>query len=364
MIEDSEGETRATPAQPVQNQPIPARNEPLHDSPSAELEDLRRWLKQTKEAEELKFLRGIRQRYEQGDLTAIEAVPNVEGGTTRRPPIPSGSLPRPEPPHVFKKKDRADYNRWERDCEGYFIRAPTSFLQEQQKVDFGVMYISETLKTLWRSQYTEESMLLGWTPTWDDLKRVMLNSLGTPEERRQMAYEQLTKAKQRTGQSPTELLDYLRPMWEELGHTYSPQLQLMSYMAALSADVRDDIEKLPPTMRNTLPLVEEQANIVYRRMAVRKPSRLGIPKDREQKSKDTPSEPTGASKNPRGKKRHRLDKSKPNRAEKGLNGPAAPTPTCWNCGQAGHKKPDCTNEKVPGSDPREQTSGKDKGQKK
>ena len=100
-------------------------------------------------------------------------------GSASRP-----ALPRPEPPHVYQKKNRQDYNMWERDCEGYHIRSLNDFRTEGQKIDFGVMYISEPLKSLWKTycqgQLYETPL---WIPTWAQFKAKMLDALGTLAER-------------------------------------------------------------------------------------------------------------------------------------------------------------------------------------
>ena len=61
----------------------------------------------------------------------------------------------------------------------------------------------------------------------------MLNALGTPSERKQQAYETLKRTHQKPGQSPTDLLDYLRPLWEELGTSQTTELQVLEYISTL-----------------------------------------------------------------------------------------------------------------------------------
>jgi hypothetical protein len=226
------------------------------------------------------------------------------------------------------------------------------------------MYISEPLKTLWRAHcLVEQTAFLAWIPTWASLKAVMLNSLGTPQERRKLAYEQLKSCRQRSGQSPTELLDYLRPLWEELGPTVTPELQVIEYMLALRIDIQRDLERLPVTMRNTIPMIEEQANIIYRR----------TPSARDQKDhsgKQKPNRPRRGSDGSEGDgkppKKSKRPKAEHNGPKWGRKPEASTTPrpiTCFNCGQPGHKSFDCTNAAKPGSDPRKDKSGKDRGRK-
>lgn len=61
----------------------------------------------------------------------------------------------------------------------------------------------------------------------------MLNTLGTPAKRQQLAYKSLKRCKQRPSQSPFNLLDYMRPLWEELGDFYLEEMKVLEYTAAL-----------------------------------------------------------------------------------------------------------------------------------
>jgi hypothetical protein len=89
-------------------------------------------------------IRALRARYEAGDLTAIMEDPSNPRQPLKIPTVSSHGLPRLKAPETYTKRNRAEYNRWERDCEGFFTRSPANFVLEQQKVDFGLMYASET----------------------------------------------------------------------------------------------------------------------------------------------------------------------------------------------------------------------------
>lgn len=88
-----------------------AQAEPTDASPSTELEEMRAWLKRTEELEELRALRELRARYEAGDLTAIQSLQKVALQTKATLAEPSSNLPRPDPPQLYQKHNRAEYNR-------------------------------------------------------------------------------------------------------------------------------------------------------------------------------------------------------------------------------------------------------------
>lgn len=235
---------------------LPARQDNPEDSidPSPELQAARQWVRRKQLDEELRQLLEIQARYALGDTQAVHAYKPGVGVVAPAGLHGSGSssLPRPKDPTTYNKKDRSEYNRWERDCEGFFLRTPHSFATEERKVDFGVMYISETMKSLWRAHIDSmEDDCTQIVPTWAMLKQVMLNALGTELERRQVAYEQLLKAKQRHGESPTDLLDYLRPIWEELGETLTKKGHLQAFITALRPDIQRGLLLAPQYRRET-----------------------------------------------------------------------------------------------------------------
>jgi hypothetical protein len=325
-----------------------------------ELAEMRKWLEKTKQLEELRTLREARARYDAGDPNALRLLGTGGIVTNPYPQAPSSSLPRPEPPQTYAKRNRTEYNRWERDCEGYFTSSPINFRTEQQKVDFGVRYISEPLKTLWRAHCMTEQLLIPlWMPTWLELKTVMLNSLGTPQERRQTAYEHLKNCHQRQGQSPTELLDYMRPLWEELGTAHTPELQVIEYTAALRPEIQKDLYLLPVERRSTLPQVEEQANVIHRR---RGPVRGQHP----QGGKSKGTRPRGGSDGSEGERKPLKKARRPHPAHfapKRYPKPHVDVITCFRCGAPGHRSYECTQPKKEDKKPLETVVVKGKGPK-
>ena len=133
------------------NPPVVGQNVPEAQTVAQELEQMRSWLQQIRDQRELEKLREIRTRYEAGDLDAIKEPQTGAKTAVTAITASASSLPRPEPPTKYAKANRAEYNRWERDCEGFFLKSPAHFTLQQQRVDFGVTYISEPLKTLWQA---------------------------------------------------------------------------------------------------------------------------------------------------------------------------------------------------------------------
>jgi hypothetical protein len=359
-----EGDMRATMARNDEEDLEPTQEGPPRLTAAEELQLLRTWLKEAEEAEELRRLRDIRARYEAGDATALQKTPLVPPTPTTTATMPSASLPKPEPPTKFEKRDRAQYNRWVRDCEGYFERSHANFQFEKQKVDFGVMYVSNPLRTLWETNILVHTTATpGWVPTWMELKSVMLNSLGTPAERRKLAYDAIRKVRQDAGRSPTDLLDDMRPLWEELGPAVTPELQMLEYTSALRPDIQADLERLPLVMRSNLAMIEEQANIIYRRKNQNRESRDQPNKNKQQRPRAGSNGLGGDAKPPKKAKKHGMVKNGPKRGKTPHSDEPSEPIKCYNCGQPGHKRFECTNLEKPGSDPRKVKSGKEKGQK-
>ena len=339
-------------------------NEPESSPLDEELAEIRRWFEETQKREELIRLREIKARYLQGDTLAIQGL----GSTTKTAVAPasasSSGLPRPEPPQVYAKRSRAEFNRWERDCESYFDRVPGYFLEERRKVDFGTMYIIEPLKTLWKAYCsTEQEHLPIWKPTWLALKTLMLNALGTEGERKQQAIETLKRVQQKPNQTPTELLDYLRPQWEELGDSYTLEFRVHDYNAALSKEIQDDLALLPWERRKTLLQVEEMANIIYRRRHHSREQRDAKTQNRTTQKRKGSAEPEGNTKPPKKAKKATSGHSAPKSTPKADAKATKPTVTCWGCGEVGHKRPDCPKAEKPSKDSYQAKSGKEKGQK-
>jgi len=341
-----------------------AQDVPMVDEVDRELQELEAWHEKATKLQRVARLREAQAKYLAGDTNALQTTRGGIQLAATVPTVSTAGLPRPEPPHVFTKRNRADYNRWKRDCERYFERLPANFPQEVQKVDFGAQYLSETMKSLWEAHRADQLRLSPlWAPTWVTMKAVMLGSLGTLSERRQWAYEALSKARMFAHSNPTELLDYMRPYWEELGDTHGPALQVMGYIHALPEDIQKQLFMYPLERRETLTQVEEAANRIFRQRTSSK-NHQGEKPQKEHKSgkngskgeggsKETPKRSKGGSPGHYDRKRTKGGKPKPEHANI----------TCYLCKEVGHYASDCPNpekskKSKEGSDP-----GKGKGQK-
>jgi hypothetical protein len=334
------------------------------DNPyEAELIEMRRWYAVTKAKEELASLRLMKARYEAGDRTLFQSLDPSTRTAFPQARGASSSLPKPEPPHTYTKKNRREFNQWERDCESFFLRSPANFITEEHKVEFGSRYISENLKSLWRAHCeSRQRSSPQWQPQWSNLKTVMLDALGTPSERKQQAQEALKRCRQRSGQTPTDLLDYMRPLWEELGSAHSPELQVLEYISALHDNIRQDLFLLSEDRRNTIPSVEEQANVIYRR---RGRQDLQSGNERSKKPQPTSHADEGDAKPPKKQRRSEQGQKGPSSANPKSKGfpPPGPGYICRKCGVAGHWHQNCPKPTAQSSESVEVVPGKAKGSK-
>jgi hypothetical protein len=347
------------------------QNDPERARITSELEVLRQWAKETEEREELNALRELRLKYTMGDPSALLVFRKGSMAPPKAPTSSASQLPRPDPPQKYAKTNRAEFNRWERDCEGFFLRAPDNFLTEEQKVDFGARYLAENLKTLWRTHcatnlYHDPL----WAPTWVGFKTIMLDALGTPAERKQAAYEALKRCKQLPRQSPTDLLDYMRPLWEELGSSHTAELQVLEFVSALLPEIQKDLFLVPNDRRDTIPKAEEQANIISRRRAhrgtqhVEKAQGSHHPGKRgPTKHKQTGSDQEEGTKTPKKSQDGKRGRNEPERPTKGRKWGTKFAKSCWACGEAGHFRNACPKNKDRPKDTPIEKSGNDRGQK-
>lgn len=338
---------QSTPLQPGMGQDTP--HLPTTDSDvsagratAQALAELQQWFREEQDRRELRRLEELRRRFEQGDVSALdEAVATSRPTQVTRSALERANLPRPEPPHRYEKKNRADYNRWLRDNEDYHAKNPVHFQEDKQKLSFGLQYVNESLRTLWEVHVAQERRDNPcWTPTWEDLKEKMLGALGTLEERRQAAFDSLKASRQKPTQSPTDFLNYLQPLWVEVGET-NPARMMVEFTGALLEEVRKELRRLPQQSKATLSQVEQEANRIYRDLAQGNKIKKGSNKDRRRQRSSPEPAPT---------------RQTPKKPKKGDDGPLRPRPprdgkekpkgdvVCYACKEPGHVVPKCPNE--------------------
>jgi hypothetical protein len=185
----------------------------------------------------------------------------------------------------------------------------------------------------------------------------MLSTLGTLSERRQEAFDALKSCRLKTGQSPTDLLNYMRPLWEEVGETNEDRM-VNEFISALSDPIRKDLDLLPRLQLETLPEVEEHANVIFRRRQRSYGGRDGGARDsRKRRGSDASGEGTKPA------KRARMGQKPPKRSGTGDARPDGHSVVCWTCRQRGHKSPDCPQRKDKLDGAPEPRPGNGKGQK-
>ena len=312
----------------------------------SQLEYEREWAQLQKDRAELESLRHRRSRIQDGSLDVLqENSPQPQAAPIERP---KSYLPKPEPPHTFKARGRSDYNQWVRDCEKYHHRSPTDFRTEEEKVDFGAQYLGEVQRTTWEiwvgSQQHHDAE---WVPTWTDLKNQMLATMGTTEERQQLAFDRIKAAKQGK-HTPIELLNYLRPLWTEVSEINESRM-INEFVAALNQDVRDILERGGPGVYKTLAEVELKANQAYR--TLRKAKGKGSddakrPKKREASPGASGDESDGSREGHKSRKRpkrgHNQHKDGKGKSD-GAKDAWKTSIRCYTCDQPGHIASNCPN---------------------
>jgi hypothetical protein len=226
------------------------------------------------------------------------------------------------------------------------------------------MYLSEVLKTRWADQVRAEVLQNPlWTQKWASLKAVMLNTLGAPLDRQSAALEKLKRCKQQSGQSPAELLDYMRPLWEELGSATSPLAQVLEFTAALRREVNDDVTREKAEDRMTLPQVEVLAERSWRRHGLDRTTKDPAPKEKPQRTRAASQELVGDAKPPNSAKKARLGRFAAKKAKKPEADADKSRLTCYNCGKPGHPFYKCKEPRKAKDASKKDTAEKDKGRR-
>jgi len=325
------------------------------------LKELRQWFKEEQERKELQRLSALRRRYELGDPSALqEAIGTAERPIVAHQATERPTLPRPEPPHRYEKKNRADYNRWLRDNEDYHAKNPIYFQADAQKVAFGLQYTGESVRTLWETHVAQMRLHDPlWAPTWHDLKEKMLGALGTPEERKQAAYDAIKGCRQKPSQSPTDLLNYIQPLWVEIGEL-SPYRMVAEFTGALLEEVRRELRHLPQQSRLTLSQVEQEANRIYRDLVQDGTIKRGS--GGSKRRSNTPTNTSPPTKDWKKAKGANKGPPKPKVAHEQVDKPRGGI-ECYACGDPGHIAPRCPKTAKRDAYFAKKKEGKDKGQR-
>lgn len=309
-----------------------------------ELEEAKRWLDSQRNIVELQRINEIRRRYEAGEVDALFEPTRATTAPAAAQRSPSLRPPTQKQPHEYTRKDRREYNRWKDDCDLCFQSSAEFFRSEAQKVNYALQFVNDVCRTVWRTEVqSRTSQNASWEPTWEALKAKMLRALGSPEERRLLAYDQLKRCQQRPGQSPLDLLDYIRGCWDEL-ETTDNERQKLEYIGCLAPYIRQRLQSVSPELKTTVADVEQQASIIYRTEKVTRTQTEGG-KSSPRSTQNTPARAeTGGDEKPRKKvKKGRGRGNGSNRSGTSPTGANRTRPpiTCYHCNKQGHIEPDC-----------------------
>jgi len=245
----------------------------------------------------------------------------------------SHPLPKPKDPHTFEGRDRADFDRWSREVNRFFRLTPEAFTSETRKVDFAATYLGERQQEIWERH---EDAVGRDNVTWELLRKIMLDSMGTEEERKQFAYDRLQRIKQ-GDQTPSELLDAMKKLWIEI-QLKDVRMQLLQFKSALNDNIRWKIDLNQRVFTNLVDL-EEVAMVAYRQETKRR--QLSSTKQYNGQKRSHQSTPSSDYKtNNVSKKVHSREEHKT--VVERFKRPTKPV-ECWGCGQPGHKKDMCPN---------------------
>ena len=364
--------TRSTPleaehsegAQISPNETNVAHHERGPPTMAQQLQELREWRQRALDEQELRHLQEIKRRFEQGDTSALtEGVlpaPRVEETLHE----PNAGAPRPEKPTQFTNRDRAEFNCWARDCEATFRGSPKTFQTDAIKIDFGLRYITDPLRSTWDA-YTHDQQRKdsAWEPSWENLKTVMVDSLGPPEQRKLVAHRALKQVRQDWSQDPNDLLAKLDTLWTELGDSYPEEQRIMDFVGALTPTIQKELLLLDPAQRSTLTDVNSRARLIWDRTRKDTPKASRSGGSRGNRPHSPPKNEGGNEKTWKRPRRETPDRRQDRNFNKVWRRDARSNITCFNCKEPGHIARDCEKAQANNPRPSETTPGKGRGRR-
>lgn len=329
-----------------------------------QLQELREWRQRALEEQELRHLQEIKRRFDQGDTSALIEEVSQPTRVLETPHEPNAGAPRPEKPTQFTNKDRAQYNRWERECEATFRGSPKTFQTESIKIDFGVRYITDPLRSSWDAYvHDERRKSSSWEPSWSNLKTVMVDSLGPPEQRKLVAHRALKHVKQEWSQDPNDLLAQLDTLWTELGDSYSEEQRIMDFIGALTMTIQKELLLLEPAQRRTLTDVNSRARLIWDRTRRDKPNTPKLGGNRSNQANSHPNRERGREKTWKRSRRTPAEQRQGMTTNRVQSHDWKANRVCYKCQKLGHHAKECKEGEVSNSEPSEQKSGKGRGRR-
>jgi hypothetical protein len=317
------------------------------DTPNDSDENLQRELQQEEHRLRLMEvrLRAAQVAEEIRQLQAIDPTAGTADTTLGQIAPSSGRMPKDKEPPTFEGKSRSNYDDWVRTLERHFRRYPTLAASEALKIDYASDFAGKLQVDTWE-RHTRQ-LGDGEVPTWSMMKQVMLDSMGSEDERRQRAHERLKIVVQGL-RSPSELLEEMKECWYETGEDREDQM-VHQFITALNKTSRLEMKKYPVPAK-TLKEAEERANSWHRLNAhtydERREAKYGSGRKR-QGTNTAPSPPGG---------RNLTRRSTPaTEGSSKAQSQGRPPPVCYNCRQVGHIKRDCPHPQLA-----DDKSGKDK----
>jgi len=271
-------------------------------------------------------LKALSTRIEMETAEANASTTRLHQVAPTHPYIPPGSLPKARDPHVFKGVDKGDYDQWARDLNRLFTRFTVAYPTGPDQCDYASQWLGKSQQDIWERNVRIIGPEL---VTWEVMKSIMLNSMGSPEERVQHAFDKLKKVKQGKF-TPTETLNYMKTYWDEIGDV-GQRTMIHDFIAALNPDVRDRVE-LSETPCTSLVEAEDRATRADRYLKEHGGKRT---------AEDGPSRTHVGTKRQKGTQKATYEVSGEKGGEVLKPQAKGDPPTCYGCRKVGHKKPDC-----------------------